>query len=187
MRLPLTSASLCLQGNTAAALQPLGAEDALELLEAIVRSRALHEPWVVLPSTEEALREYLKPAGNRVGYGVREPRGQFAAVVNISSIIRGHFQSAFLGYYALSPHEGKGYVHAGLAAVLEKAFGEHGLHRVEANIQPENIASARLIQRLGFRLEGHSPRYLRIGGEWKDHDRYALTVEEWQTGGAGIR
>ena len=160
----------------------LGLEDTLELLEAVGRSRALHEPWVVLPSTEPELREYLKPAEARITYGIREPRGRLAGVVNINSIIRGHFESAFLGYYALSPHDGKGYMHAGLATVLEKAFAEHGLHRVEANIQPENVASARLVQGLGFRLEGHSPRYLRIGSQWKDHDRYALTVEEWQTG-----
>jgi ribosomal-protein-alanine N-acetyltransferase len=163
-------------------IELLGVEHTLELLEALGRSRTLHEPWVILPSTERELREYLKAAETRISYGIREPGGGLAGVVNINSIIRGHFQSAFLGYYALSPHEGKGYMRAGLAAVVEKAFVEHGLHRVEANVQPANVVSARLVQRLGFRLEGHSPRYLRIGGQWKDHDRYALTVEEWQTG-----
>jgi [ribosomal protein S5]-alanine N-acetyltransferase len=68
----------------------------------------------------------------------------------------------------------------GLAAVLDLAFGEHGLHRVEANVQPGNGRSAQLGRSLGFRLEGHSPRYLLIGGEWRDHDRYALTAEEWR-------
>jgi ribosomal-protein-alanine N-acetyltransferase len=62
-------------------------------------------------------------------------------------------------------------------------LGEHGLHRVEANIQPDNLRSIHLVRSLGFRLEGHSPRYLRINGEWKDHDRYALTVEEWRVSG----
>ncbi len=164
-------------------VEPLGIPDALELVDAIGRSRALHTPWVVLPDTEEQLREHLsQPTEVRISYGIREHQGRLAGVVNINSIIRGHFQNAFLGYYALSPFEGKGYMRAGLAAVLEKAFLEHGLHRVEANIQPENLASARLVLGLGFRLEGHSPRYLRIGGRWRDHDRYALTVEDWQYG-----
>ncbi len=159
----------------------LGPGDASELLEAIGRSRDFLEPWVYLPTAEHELQKQLSRAPD-VGltYGVREAGGGLAGIVNFNSIIRGPFQNAFLGYYALLPFERKGYMRAGLAAVLHKAFDGHGLHRVEANIQPDNVASARLVRGLGFRLEGHSPRYLRIGGEWKDHDRYALTTEEWR-------
>jgi ribosomal-protein-alanine N-acetyltransferase len=78
------------------------------------------------------------------------------SVVNITSIIRGAFQNG-LGYYALSPHEGQGYLRAGLSAVLERASGEHELQRLEANIQPENTGSARLVRSLGFPLEGRWP------------------------------
>jgi ribosomal-protein-alanine N-acetyltransferase len=135
---------------------------------------------VAPPDSEQELRDSLGASADvRLSYGIREEAGQLAGVVNISSIIRGPFQNGFIGYYALSPFEGRGYLHAGLAAVLDRAFGEHGLHRVEANIQPANTRSARLVLGLGFRLEGHSPRYLRIGEEWRDHDRYAVTVEEW--------
>lgn len=135
-----------------------------------------------LPETEHAMRQYLgQPPEARLTYGVREPGGRLAGVVNVNSILRGPFQNAFLAYYALSPFAGQGHMRAGLAAVLDKAFGEHGLHRVEANIQPENVASGRLVRGLGFRLEGHSPRYLQVGGKWRDHDRYALTAEEWRT------
>jgi ribosomal-protein-alanine N-acetyltransferase len=63
--------------------------------------------------------------------------------------------------------------------VLDLAFAEHGLHRVEANVQPGNVRSARLVKGLGFRFEGRSPRDLNIGGEWRDHDHYAMTAEEW--------
>ena len=158
-------------------------EDAPELLRAMDESRARLEPWVFLPQTEPGVREYLdQPAEGRITYGIREPGGRLAGIVNLNSIMRGPFQNAFLAYYALHPFAGQGYMRAGVAAVMDRAFGEHGLHRVEANIQPDNQASARLVRGLGFRLEGHSPRYLQVGGVWKDHDRYALTVEEWRGG-----
>ena len=68
---------------------------------------------------------------------------------------------------------------AALSTVVSTAFGLLGLHRLEANIQLGNVPSTRLIQSLGFRLEGFSPNYLKIAGAWKDHERYALTAEEW--------
>ena len=159
--------------------------DAPELFAAILRSQALHLPWVLPPASEDELRASLaQPADARVGYGVRTDAGGLAGVVNLTAIIRGPFQSCFLSYYALAPFEGRGLMRAGLAAVLDLAFGEHALHRVEANVQPGNVRSVRLVQSLGFRLEGHSPRYLRIGSEWRDHDHYALTAEERPTAGA---
>lgn len=158
----------------------LGIADAPELFAAMLNSRALHEPWVTTPASEDEVRASLDtPAEVRLSYGIREETGQLAGVININAIIRGAFQNGFLGYYALAPYQGRGYMHEGMAAVLERAFGEHGLHRVEANIQPANARSVRLVRDLGFRLEGHSPRYLKIGDEWRDHDRYALTAEEW--------
>ena len=66
----------------------------------------------------------------------------------------------------------------GLQLVLDYAFGPLSLHRIEANIQPGNAASIALARGAGFRLEGYSPRYLLIGGQWRDHERYALTVDE---------
>jgi ribosomal-protein-alanine N-acetyltransferase len=65
-----------------------------------------------------------------------------------------------------------------LEQVLDHAFGSLGLHRIEANIQPQNTPSIALARGAGFRLEGFSPRYLLIGGQWRDHERYAITVDE---------
>jgi ribosomal-protein-alanine N-acetyltransferase len=68
----------------------------------------------------------------------------------------------------------------GLALVLRQTFGPLKLHRLEANIQPGNDASKRLVERAGFEYEGYSPRYLKIGGRWRDHERWAITRERWR-------
>lgn len=164
-------------------VERLGLEHAEELLGAIERSRQLHAPWVEPPSDLDSLRAYLGVAEeDSIRYAVRTRRGEFAGVISLNSIVRGAFENAYLGYYALSPHDGQGLMHAGLARVLDLAFSLHGLHRVEANVQPTNARSVALVRSLGFRLEGHSPRYLYIAGDWRDHDRYALTAEEWVRG-----
>jgi len=152
-----------------------------EFLEAVARSRDLHRHWASPPRTAEAFRDYLKrfrsPA--HIGNWVCTENGELAGVINISEIVRGVFCSGYLGYYAFVPHNGRGYMKRGLSAVLSEAFGRHRLHRLEANIQPDNKASRWLVQRLGFQLEGFSPRYLKIAGRWRDHERWAITAEEW--------
>jgi len=95
----------------------------------------------------------------------------------VSEIVRGAFRSAYLGYYAFAPHDGHGLMAEGLALVIRDAFRRLRLHRVEANIQPGNKASLRLVRRLGFRREGYSPRYLKIAGRWRDHERWALLAD----------
>jgi ribosomal-protein-alanine N-acetyltransferase len=151
-----------------------------EFLAAVVRSRRLHGRWVTAPSSSAEYRLYLKERNGprQVKYFVCDDLGQICGVINLSEIIRGSFQSAYLGYYALMPHAGKGYMSAGLELVLARAFGELGLHRLEANIQPRNTKSIALVSRAGFRLEGLSPRYLRIAGRWRDHERWAITLED---------
>jgi len=107
--------------------------------------------------------------------------GELAGVINVSEIVRGVFQSGYLGYYAFIPHAGQGHMTEGLALALRWVFGEMRLHRVEANIQPGNDASLALVRRLGFRREGLSPRYLKITGRWRDHERWAITAEDWRS------
>ena len=152
-----------------------------EFLAAAARSRALHGPWLSPPRTRNAFDEYLKrfAAPTHIGYWVLTESGEIAGVVNISEIVRGRFQSGYLSYYSFAPHQGRGYMTEGIRAVIANAFRKLGLHRLEANIQPGNTRSRNVVKRLGFRLEGFSPRYLKIAGQWRDHERWAITKEEW--------
>jgi ribosomal-protein-alanine N-acetyltransferase len=153
-----------------------------EFLAAVRKSRGLHGRWTSPPQSQAEFDAYLKRVRKKahLGYWVVTEDGKLAGVINISEIVRGVFDSGYLGYYAFSPHHGQGYMTRGLAAVLADAFDVHRLHRLEANIQPGNGDSRALVQRLGFRLEGISLRYLRIAGRWRDHERWALTVEDWK-------
>ena len=103
-----------------------------------------------------------------------------AGVFNFSEIVRGTFQSAYLGYYAFAPHAGDGYMSDGLRLALDSAFRTLKLHRVEANIQPGNVRSIALVRKAGFTREGFSRRYIKIAGRWRDHVRFALTIEDWR-------
>lgn len=95
-------------------------------------------------------------------------------VFNITNIVRGAFQSAYLGYYVFTGHERQGLMRKGLGAVVRSAFQSLKLHRLEANIQPTNVASIALVKACGFLQEGYSPRYLKINGRWRDHERWAI-------------
>ena len=150
------------------------------------KSRELHRPWVSAPASPKAYANYLRQSRRRSSacfFICREDR-TLAAVVNVSEIVGGSFQSAYLGFYAFVPSAGHGYVREGLGRVLDLMFRGVGLHRMEANIQPANQRSITLVQRLGFRLEGFSPCYLKIGGRWRDHERWAILSDEWRRGAA---
>ena len=100
--------------------------------------------------------------------------------INLSQIFRGGFQSAYLGYQVGAPFAGQGYMTEALQLVLRYAFGKMKLHRLEANIQPNNAASIALVKRAGFTKEGYSQRYLKICGRWRDHERWAILAEDWR-------
>jgi [ribosomal protein S5]-alanine N-acetyltransferase len=152
-----------------------------EFLRAVARSRKLHRSWVSPPNTTRTFIANLKRlrSPQHVGYWVVTETGELAGAIHINEIVRGNFCSGYLGYYAFCPHNGRGYMTAGLSAVASVAFRKLHLHRLEANIQPGNELSRRLVQRLGFRMEGFSPKYLKASGYWRDHERWAITEEEW--------
>jgi ribosomal-protein-alanine N-acetyltransferase len=151
-------------------------------------SRKLHGHWVQPAADAKAYAAYLKRVtGDRcAGFLVcLKGGGDLVGVVNVNEIIRGIFRSAFLGYSGNVAHAGKGLMTEGLGLVVAHAFTKLKLHRVEANIQPANVRSIALAKRCGFRREGFSPRYLKIAGRWRDHERWALTVEDWREGRRG--
>lgn len=149
--------------------------DLREVRAAYERSTGLHHPWTSAP---QDLHAYLTQEGRY--FLCLQDSGAIVGTFHISNIVRGLFQSAYLGYEAFAPHQGKGFMSQGLALLLAEAFEALNLHRLEANIQAGNVASIALVARLGFVKEGYSKQYLRIGGkQWQDHERWAIINEHW--------
>ena len=165
-------------------------EDADEFLELRRLSADFHAPWEpgsppgTDPFTAEAFRQYLVGAQDERRIRLllcRREDGAILGGINLNEIVRGAFQSAYLGYWIGLPFARRGYMREGLELALRHAFDELALHRLEANIRPEDVASIALASGAGFRLEGFSPRYLCIAGEWRDHERWALLADEWRS------
>lgn len=154
--------------------------------EIISRNRAsqrLHRRWVTPPTDAAAFRRWMvrcRLPTVRCLLVCRIEDGAIIGVFTLSQIVRGLFQSGYLGYYALEPFAGHGYMRDAMELTLRHAFTALKLHRVEANIQPENAASIALAKRAGFRLEGYSPRYLKVAGRWRDHQRWAILIDDWR-------
>ncbi|MCD9140825.1 GNAT family N-acetyltransferase [Streptomyces albireticuli] len=166
------------------AVRPLTRADGPEFTRLVRASTDLHRPWLSMPDTEATFAAYADrlDGEQRVGLLVCLPGEEGAAdtpagFININNIVRGAFLCGALGYGAFSPSAGRGYLGEGLGLVLRHAFGPLGLHRLEANVQPGNTASLRLVKRHGFRLEGFSPGFLFIDGAWRDHERWAITAD----------
>lgn len=161
--------------------------DAERFIAAAAASRRLHASWVSAPTTREAFNAYVARFGARraqdpshVGYvALRRDDDSLVGVFNLSEIVRGAFQSAYLGYYGFRANAGHGFMKEGIALALDAAFGRLALHRVEVNVQPRNTRSIGLVTSVGFAREGFSRRYLRIAGRWRDHVRFAMLAEDW--------
>lgn len=157
--------------------------DEAAFLALIEASRRVHRSWVEPPRDADEFATWVR-RGRRPDFeGLLvcvADSGDIAGVTNLSAIMRGGQQNADLGYYGFTPSARRGYMTAGVRLTLRYAFTTLGLHRVEANVQPDNTRSMALVERCGFRQEGFSPRFLKIGGRWRDHVRYALTIEDWR-------
>lgn len=158
-----------------------------------VRSRDWLEPWEPLPDAgtpdpvvdTEAFRarcgawDRQRHFDTAYGFGLFLRDGSLVGEVSLGSVLRGPFQSAFIGYWVDEAHAGQGLVPEGVVLLIRYGFEELGLHRMEAAIVPRNRASRRVAEKLGLRDEGTAARFLQIRGVWEDHVRYAITLEEW--------
>ncbi|MFT2014279.1 GNAT family N-acetyltransferase [Streptomyces sp. 796.1] len=160
-------------------IRPLQPEDEREFITRTRESVALHRPWLTPPETPEQFAYYVQrlAAPDRAGFVICElANDQIAGYVTINNIVGGAFQCGALGYGAFAHAAGRGLMAEGLGLVIDHAFGPLGLRRLEANVQPDNDRSNALARRLGFRHEGYSPEFLYVDGDWRDHERWALTT-----------
>ena len=168
-------------------IRPLALDDAAALLDLRSRHRAFLEPWEPLrddafytlerqrQGVEAAVRE--RDEGRGAPFVVVHERAVVGAV-NLSSIVRGVFQNAYVGYWISPEFGGRGFATEAVRQVVATAFRTLALHRVQAAVIPRNAASIRVLEKVGFREEGLALRYLRIAGVWEDHRLFALTTED---------
>lgn len=160
-------------------------DDRREFIELVEASVDLHRPWTYPPADAASYRRLLERNRADNFFALLARRTQDDAIVGLfefSEVVRGSFQNAYLGYWVGQPYAGRGYMREGMQLALRFAFNELRLHRVEANIQPANKRSLALAKHAGFRREGFSPRYLKIGGRWRDHERWAVLSDDNRLG-----
>lgn len=134
-----------------------------------------HSPAVFATMLRVLRREAR--AGRTLPFGVTYD-GHLAGQVTVGTVVRGAFDSASVGYWVDGRLAGRGVMPTALALVADHCFGPVGLHRLEANVRPENTASLRVVDKLGFRQEGLHLRLLFIDGDWRNHLSFALTRED---------
>lgn len=172
-----------IDADTRVYLRPPQPSDEQEFVALMQASRAFHRPWASAPTNRQRFDAYLVDAARSDFEAMLVCRSDDDAILgffNLSHITRGALQSAYLGYAVGKEYAHQGYMREGLELVLRRAFTGLGLHRIEANIQPGNRASIALAKGAGFRREGFSRRYLKIGGRWRDHERWAIIVDDWR-------
>jgi ribosomal-protein-alanine N-acetyltransferase len=143
------------------------ASDRDEFISLMRASRSFHRPWATAPTDDERFTAYLADSRRPDFEAMLVLRREDHAIIgffNLSQIVRRSLQSAYLGYAVGKRYAGHGYMREGIELVLRHAFLDLKLHRIEANIQ----------------REGFSPRYLKIGGRWRDHERWAVLADDWR-------
>jgi [ribosomal protein S5]-alanine N-acetyltransferase len=164
--------------------------DSKQLEKLILGNRPWLRPWEATnpesPNSFDVrgqLRGLLRQLDDQSGMPfVIEVQGQVQGQLNVANVMYGSVSSAVLGYWVSPEVAGRGVMPTSVALVTDYLMDQVGLHRVEINVRPENTASLRVIQKLGFRYEGLKQRYIHINGDWRDHYVFALTKEELPSG-----
>src|SRR5213592_1880913 len=164
--------------------------DVAELTDLRVRNRRFLEPWEPRRSggffTEAGQRAEIErdrqewAADRTYAFAIVErSTGAMYGRIALANVVRGAWENATMGYFVDEAVGGRGYATEAVGLALRFAFGPCRLHRVQAAVMPRNARSRRVLEKNGFRHEGFSPRYLRLDGAWRDHDLFAITVEEY--------
>ncbi len=162
-------------------IEEISAAHRQAFLKASNQSNKLHSAWVNPPLDNAGFDRHLEKYSDDKNYSFIAIDGDANLIgcINLNEIVRGALQSAYMGYYVFSPYEGKGLMSQAMRLVIIEAFSVLKLHRLEANIQPDNERSLNLVRSIGFRHEGYAENYLQINGSWQDHERFAITAEEF--------
>jgi ribosomal-protein-alanine N-acetyltransferase len=191
------SASLTLDTRLETSRLILRAPRAIDIAElrSVLRRNAEHlRPWSPSPppgvnpvgltelgrSIAKQRREWKAGIGYVFVAVLRRGSQPIIGRVALTSVARGPWQSAQIGYWVDAANGGRGLMSEGVEVALAFAFEQLALHRVQAAVMPQNHASRRILEKCGFREEGRAARYLQISGAWEDHLIYGLTEEEWR-------
>jgi ribosomal-protein-alanine N-acetyltransferase len=172
-------------------LRPLRVRDAPAWMEARRRNTEWLRPWEATPPHGPSMfgvsaavftmmmrRLRAEARAGRALPFVITYRGEFAGQLNVAGMVRGSMDSGHIGYWVDQRFAGRGVMPTAVALAVDHCFGPVGLHRIEVNIRPENAASRRVVEKLGFREEGVRERYLHISGDWRDHLTFALVRDD---------
>lgn len=173
-------------------LRPLSIHDAEAWREVRGRNREWLTPWEATvppgdtsaPASFRAMVRDLRRqarAGRALPFAVTID-DEFAGQLTVSNIVGGSARWAQIGYWVDQRQAGQGFIPTAVALAVDHCLFEVGLHRIEIAIRPENTASLRVVEKLGFHEYGYAPRYLHIDGAWRDHRLFALTVEDCPDG-----
>ena len=186
---PATVGPIRVAGGTVR-LRPVRMRDAAQWSKTRLADRAHLEPWEpttdvdwvrrqtisTWPSVCSGLRAEARK-GRMLPFAI-ELDDEFCGQLTVGNVTHGALRSAWIGYWVASAAAGRGVATAALALGVDHCFGPVRLHRVEATVRPENVASRRVLAKVGFREEGLLHRYLDVDGGWRDHLLLAITVEE---------
>jgi ribosomal-protein-alanine N-acetyltransferase len=169
-------------------LRPLHRSDSERWLALRARNAVWLDPWEAT-SPEPGRRRpptfprFVRSLSRQARAGTALPfavlyRGELVGQLTVSTVVRGSLCSASIGYWVSEHVAGRGIIPTAVALAVDHCLGPVGLHRVEIAIRPENVASLRVVAKLGLREEGMRERYLHIQGEWRDHRTFAVTAED---------
>lgn len=162
-------------------VRALTIDDESEFVALAAESFQFHRKWIKLPTEPDEFKQYLSRFDDENAFFFvvcDADSNSIAGFVSLTGIEREPYHRGRLGYGVFERYAKMGYISAGLEHVIHVAFGSLELHRLEADIQPENGPSKRLAEKLGFTCEGISRGFIHINGKWIDHERWALTLDD---------